>query len=153
MTENRQDMSIGELADATGVSEHTLRYYEDKGLIPRVTRDAAGHRRYQELHVRWVALLERLKTSGMTIARMREYVELAVQGDQTAAERRVLLEQHEQAIRRRVTELEQCRRIVRAKIDLYGGRLDDPKVVWDLVEEARRQRVGAAVHGLRGPES
>lgn len=132
-------MSIGDVAEATGLSVHTLRYYEDEGLIPEVARNRAGHRRYRPDHIRWIGLLERLRASGMSVARMRRYVDLAVRGDDTVAERRALLEEHEADIGDRMAELEECRSIVRAKIDLYAGELDDAGVLWELVEKARRK--------------
>lgn len=143
------NMTIGELAGATGLTAHTLRYYEDEGLIPWVRRNGAGHRRYGPDHVRWTGLLERLRTSGMSIARMREYVELAVEGDATVGARRELLARHEADIRTRMAELEDCLAIVRAKIDLYDGRLEDPGVVWDLVAEAQRRNAATERPGLR----
>lgn len=142
-------MSIGEVSEATGVSAHTLRYYEGEGLIPQVVRNDAGHRRYRSDHVRWIGLLERLRVSGMSIARMRGYVELAVGGDDTVAERKALLEKHEAEIRDRIAELEACRSIVRAKIDLYAGRLDDVGVVWELVEKARESHGNGGSGGIR----
>lgn len=151
MADGADAMAIGELADATGLSAHTLRYYEDQGLIPRVERNGAGHRRYHPEHVRWVGLLDRLRASGMSISRMRDYVELAVCGDETAGERRALLEAHEADIGARIAELEACRAIVRAKIDLYSGRLEDPGRVWELVDEARRHLHDSVAPGLRAP--
>lgn len=142
-------LSIGDLADATGLSAHTLRYYEDEGLIPEVGRNSAGHRRYREDHVRWVGLLERLRTSGMSIRRMRNYVALAIHGDETLEQRKRLLELHEADIEARIAELTQCLAIVRAKIDLYEGRLEDPTEVWKLVDEAQQQLRGSDWPGIR----
>lgn len=147
-TDGDARLAIGDLAEATGLSAHTLRYYEDAGLIPSVERNAAGHRRYRPDHVPWIGLLDRLRTSGMSIARMRAYVELAERGEETAEERGRLLRRHAADIEARMDELARCLEIVRAKIDLYEGRLEDPSVVWDLVEEARR-RGGRDTNGLR----
>jgi DNA-binding transcriptional MerR regulator len=141
-------IAIGELADATGLSAHTLRYYEDAGLIPKVERNEAGHRRYRPEHERWIGLLDRLKTSGMSIARMRKYVELAQRGDATREERGRLLRRHQADIEARIDELRQCLEIVRAKIALYEGRITDPEIVWDLVDKARRPH-SRATNGLR----
>lgn len=142
-------MAIGALADATGVSAHTLRYYEDQGLIPQVERNGAGHRRYRPEHVRWIGLLDRLRVSGMSVSRMRDYVELAMCGGETVDERRALLAAHEADIGGRIAELEACRAIVRAKIDLYAGRLGNPETVWRLVDEARRPLREGGAQGLR----
>lgn len=146
-------MTIGEMAAATGLTAHTLRYYEDQGLIPRVERNPAGHRRYRPEHARWAGLLERLRTSGMSIARMRRYVELALEGDATIDERRALLAAHDRDIGARIEELRQCRAIVRAKLDLYDG-CGDMERVWALVEEARQGRGDEepGARGLRGAQ-
>lgn len=136
MTKEGDRLTIGELAAATGRSAHTLRYYEKAGLIPEVERDASGHRRYREEHVRWVGLLGRLRASGMSIERMRAYVRLARRGEETASERAALLRCHAADIEARLEELGRCLAIVRAKIDLYEGRADDPSRVWRLVQEA-----------------
>lgn len=144
------DLSIGELSRESGVPAHTLRYYEDEGLMPRVERNEAGHRRYRPDHLRWLGLLERLRTSGMSIARMRSYVSLAMGGDGTRAERADLLTAHARDIEARIEELEACLAIVRAKIDLYEGRLDDPRAVWALVEKAKTEPAHRT-RGLRSP--
>lgn len=148
MTDDGTRMAIGELADATGLSTHTLRYYEGAGLIPLVERNEAGHRRYRPEHERWIGLLDRLKTSGMSIARMRKYVKLAQGGNDTRGARGRLLRRHEADIEARIEELEQCLEIVRAKIALYEGRITDPEFVWDLVDRARRPH-SRTTNGLR----
>lgn len=148
--ETEVTLTIGEVAEETGLTAHTLRYYEDEGLIPQVERNGAGHRRYRRDHVRWIGLLDRLRTSGMSIARMRQYVRLAVRGEETADERGALLERHAADIEARIAELGRCLEIVRAKIDLYEGRVTDPAVVWDLVEEAQRRSRDIGL-GLRAP--
>ena len=90
---------------------------------------------------------------------MRRYAALAVDGDDTAAERRTLLERHADDIRARISELTQCLAIVEAKVDLYAGRLDDPGVVWELVAEAQRHQAEGQGpgedpdRGLRGPQT
>lgn len=149
MSDEGTFMSIGEVAGATGLSVHSLRYYEAEGLIPEVVRNEAGHRRYRAEHVRWIGLLERLRVSGMSIARMRQYVELAVRGDETILARKALLEEHEADLRERIAELEDCRAIMRAKIDLYGGERDDIGEVWALVEKAQERRKRVSSSGLR----
>jgi DNA-binding transcriptional MerR regulator len=145
------EITIGQMARTTGLSRDTLRYYEREGLIPGVPRNGSGHRRFGPDHLKWIGLLERLSTSGMSIARMREYVTLALDGDETVEARRRLLAEHEADIRARIAELESCLEIVGAKIALYEGRLDDPARVWRLVAEARAEDADVTPGGLRGP--
>ena len=64
-------LRIGELAERTGRSVHTIRWYERQGLIPGVVRDSGGRRVYHERHVSWLELIERLRFTGMSIAQMQ----------------------------------------------------------------------------------
>jgi DNA-binding transcriptional MerR regulator len=67
-------MTISELAQSTGVSKHTLRYYERIGLIPLVGRHpASGHRLYTPQHPQWVTFIRNLRATGMPIRELRAY--------------------------------------------------------------------------------
>lgn len=99
-------MTIQELAEEVGVSAHTLRYYEREGLMPEVRRDAgSGHRRYDDVHVRWVRFLRRLRLAGMPIAMVRRYVDAVRSGDSGNDERLALLAAHRSEVVRRLDEL------------------------------------------------
>jgi DNA-binding transcriptional MerR regulator len=76
----QRDLRIGEVASRTGRSVHTIRWYEQQGLLPGVTRDATGRRVYSEYHVGWLDLMDRLRFTGMSITQMRQYTALAKQG-------------------------------------------------------------------------
>lgn len=148
-------MTISELARRTGRSCHTLRYYEREGLIPGVTRTAAGHRRYQERHVGWISLLERLRLSGMPVRVIRSYCRLIDRGDEAIAERRELLADHARAIQQKIQSLNNCLDIIRLKLDLYDGKIDRT-AFWaaldGAVERARdgdRRTTGKAASAAR----
>jgi DNA-binding transcriptional MerR regulator len=119
------------------------------GLLPGVCRNRAGHRRFVERHVGWVGLLERLRTSGMSVARMRRYARLAAAGDVTKPERLALLRDHADDIRARMGELDRCLEIVEAKIDLYEGRRTDITEIRDMVAKAKRAGRETSRNGLR----
>jgi DNA-binding transcriptional MerR regulator len=94
-------MTITELADVTGVSKHTLRYYERMGLVPLVERDrSSGHRRYNSRHAQWIAFLRNLRQGGMPIRDVRAYAKLVAKGESSWPERRAMLAAH----RRRVVD-------------------------------------------------
>jgi DNA-binding transcriptional MerR regulator len=117
-------LSISDAARLTGVSAHTLRYYERAGLmLARVDRAASSHRRYTDADIRWVVLLTRLRQTGMPIRTIGEYAELARQGDGNEQERLDLLLRHREAV---LAQLEETRRSLDAidvKIDIYRERL------------------------------
>ena len=66
-------LRIGELARLSGRSVHTIRWYEAQGLMPGAARDAGGRRVFNQLHVDWLELMHRLRTSGMSIRQMQVY--------------------------------------------------------------------------------
>ena len=114
-------MKIGDLARRSGLSVHTIRYYERIGLLPRADRDGSGHRDYDAAILTWIAFLDRLRTTGMPIREMRRYAALRAAGEATAPERRALLEAHRERVRRHVAELAACLLVLDTKIDGYAA--------------------------------
>ncbi|MDD7967252.1 MerR family transcriptional regulator [Actinomycetospora lemnae] len=113
-------MAIAEVAALTGVSAHTLRYYERIGLVD-VPRDAAGRRVYDRDAVGRVVFITRLRDSDMPIAAIARYVELVKQGPETEPERLALLEAHREDILHRLRDLQGALAVVDYKITTYGG--------------------------------
>lgn len=122
MTDTRTEaMSISDVAERTGLTTHTLRYYEREGLmLTPVGRASSTHRRYTEADVTWVTFLTKLRSTAMPIATMREYVVLARQGERTEAERLELLLRHRIAVVRQLEEMTASLAAIEYKIDLYG---------------------------------
>lgn len=114
-------MKIGDLARRSGLSVHTIRYYERIGLLPRADRDASGHRDYGGEILIWIGFLDRLRTTGMPIREMLRYAELRAAGPGTGPERRMLLEEHRERVRRHVAELTACLVVLDTKIDGYAA--------------------------------
>jgi len=112
-------MKIGELAKRTGLSAHTIRYYERIGLLPFADRDAGGWRDYDDSILVWIDFLDRLKTAGMPIREMLRYAKLRAEGDRTAPERRALLERHRERVRAHLADLQACLLVLDTKIDTY----------------------------------
>jgi DNA-binding transcriptional MerR regulator len=115
-------MTIQEAAQRSGLSAHTLRYYERIGLIHSVGRDGSGHRDYVEGDLQWLEFLTKLRTTGMPIADMCRYAELRRMGPDTADARRVMLELHRERVRSRIAELTQDLKVLDYKIDHYRGQ-------------------------------
>ncbi|TWA62073.1 DNA-binding transcriptional MerR regulator [Azospirillum brasilense] len=112
-------MKIGDLAKRTGLTAHTIRYYERIGLLPYADRNQSRHRDYDASILTWIEFLGRLKTTGMPIRDMLRYAALREAGAGTEAERRALLEQHRARVRAQVDELNACLLVLDAKIDGY----------------------------------
>lgn len=113
-------MKIGDLAKRTGLSAHTIRYYERIGLLPRAGRDASGHRDYDDAILGWIEFLGHLKSTGMPIRDMLLYAALREQGPKTGPERKDLLQAHREIVRARVAELQANLVVLDAKIGSYS---------------------------------
>ena len=113
-------LRIGKLARLAGRSVHTIRWYEAQRLIPGVRRDPQGRRVYNEQHVEWLALLDRLRRSGMSIKELRNYASLVRKGAASLRERQQLLREHRRLIEQRIAELAQARGVVDGKIEFYA---------------------------------
>lgn len=116
-------LTISDAARASGVSAHTLRYYERAGLLEPVDRAGSGHRRYAEEDLARIRFLIRLRSTGMPIRRIREYAELMRRGEDTEEARMALLEEHRDAVRSQLAETERNLELIEHKIDFYRERL------------------------------
>ena len=113
-------LSIAEAADATGLTTHTLRYYERDGLLlDAVDRAPSGHRRYSEDDVGWIRMITRLRSTGMPIREVREYADLVRAGDGNEAERLQLLVAHRDRVRQQLAEVATHLEAIELKIGLY----------------------------------
>ena len=121
-----EGLTIAEAARATGLSAHTLRYYERADLmLDPVERAASTHRRYSEADIRWIGLLTKMRRTGMPIRVMRVYTELVRAGDGNEAERLELLEAHREEVLAQLAEVRRNLRAIDEKIDLYRSRLEE----------------------------
>jgi DNA-binding transcriptional MerR regulator len=116
-------LSISDAARVSGVSAHTLRYYERAGLLDPVDRSESGHRRYREEDMALIAFLTKLRSTGMPIRQVREYAELMRGGADTHEARLELLERHRDAVRRRLEETAKNLDLIEWKIDYYRERI------------------------------
>ena len=126
-------VSIGEAARRTGVSVHTLRYYERAGLVVTpVDRTASGQRRYQQLDLDWINVCTRLRATGMPIRTIRRYAELVSAGHGNEKDRLALLESHRVEVLARLAELQENLELLDHKIGVYRGRIDagDADQLW-----------------------
>ena len=92
-------MTISEVSEKFGMSQDTLRYYERIGLIPRVNRNKSGNRDYTEEDCRWVEFIKCMRSAGLPIEVLIEYVALFQQEAETSeARKELLIEQRKQLV-------------------------------------------------------
>ncbi len=113
------ELTIQQVAQETGLSNHTLRYYERIGLILDVGRAPNGHRRYSRDDLEWIAFLTQLKATGMPLAQMQKFAELRRQGVGTAKLRRKMLEAHRKTVVQQMQQLNDCLTVIDYKIERH----------------------------------
>jgi len=117
--------SIAEAAARSGLTAHTLRYYERDGLLlSGVDRSASGHRRYTDRDLTWIELITRLRATGMPIREVRKYAELVRSGDGNEAERLALLVAHRERVETQLAEVTAHLRAIDHKIGIYEGKVE-----------------------------
>jgi DNA-binding transcriptional MerR regulator len=117
-------LSIAEAAHRTGVSAHTLRYYERAGLVvTAVDRTAGGRRRYHSEDLTWIKVCTRLRATGMPIKTIRRYAQLVAAGHGNEQERLALMEAHRADVLAKLAELQENLELIDHKIGVYRGRV------------------------------
>jgi DNA-binding transcriptional MerR regulator len=118
-------LTIAQAAEQTGLTTHTLRYYERDGLmLAAVDRSSSGHRRYSDRDLTWIEMITRLRSTGMPMRDVRRYAALVRHGDGNEAERLELLKAHRERVEQQLTEVTGHLRAIDHKIGLYEGKLE-----------------------------
>lgn len=118
-------MKISEIAERTGLSISTIRFYEKSGLCPFIARGADGKRVFSKKDADWLELLASLRATGMSTTAMRAFAALYASGDTTVPERKAALLAHKQSLQDRQAELDLCRKILDRKLQRYDEIMKD----------------------------
>ncbi|MEU1590641.1 MerR family transcriptional regulator [Micromonospora sp. NPDC005710] len=117
-------LSIGRVAQRTGLSVHTLRLYERAGLVAgEVRRDKSGRRVYSAWDVEWLANCVKFRASGMPLTTISRLAQLVREGSGNEAERLTLLRAHQRYITEQLTQLHDCLELINAKVASYEQHL------------------------------
>lgn len=116
-----RELTVKQAARETGLSVHTLRYYERIGLMDRVNRAENGHRKYTPENLEWITLLQRLRVTRMPISEMKRFADLVREGDRTIPERRELLEAHRIKLEAQRSEIDETLAVLSEKLTHYRG--------------------------------
>ena len=139
--------TVGEMAKRMGVAASTLRYYDKEGLLPFVERSPGGIRLFRDSDVEWLNVIACLKSAGMSISDIREYIHLAMQGDGTIDQRLELFRHQRETLLRQMAELQNTLNILDYKCWLYeqAQAAGSMEAVKDLGEDDLPERF----HGVR----
>jgi DNA-binding transcriptional MerR regulator len=119
MNTEQETFTVQQVAAQTGLSEHTLRYYERIGLLLPITRTTNGHRRYSQMHLRFIGFVIKLRATGMPIEKMREYAALIHAGEGNEGERLRLLIEHREHVLKDIEALLENLAVIEFKIETY----------------------------------
>ena len=127
LPDGRDRYTISEVAEVTGLTAHTLRWYERIGLMPHVDRSHTGQRRFTNRDLDWLAFVGKLRLTGMPVADMVTYAELVRAGESTFCARRALLEATRKDVIQRIGELHDTLVVLDKKIGVYSGARQAPE--------------------------
>jgi DNA-binding transcriptional MerR regulator len=136
-------LTIAEVAERTGLTRHTLRYYERDGLMLGVDRADSGHRRYSERDLGWIELITKLRATGMPIREVRRYAELVRADDGNEDQRLVLLQAHREQVRAQLDAMAGYLNAIDVKISYYAYALEACESP-DSYLSSRRQATASA---------
>lgn len=111
--------TVKEVAKKLSFTEHTIRFYTDKGLVPSVQRDKNNIRLFDEESINWLICIKHLKDCGMSIESIKNYIDLCRKGDSTIPARyEIILEQSKHAYAQ-LEETKQRADYMKKKVQYY----------------------------------
>lgn len=115
--------TIIEVSKKTGVSPRTLRYWCEHGLFPLIERSSGGARYFSKGDIEWVEWVVRFRKMGMSIERLREYINLAIKGDSTLEPRLAMIKEEKTRILAELDEIKEALLCVDKKIEFYENAI------------------------------
>ncbi|VDG17734.1 MerR family transcriptional regulator [Lactiplantibacillus mudanjiangensis] len=139
--------TIKEVAAKTGLSIYTLRYYDQAGLLPFVSRNTAGYREFTDGDLQLIHTITCLKTTGMPLAKIRQYMTEVMQGPATIPQRQQLLSEHRQAVLAQQAQIQQSLQELDLKLAIY----QHPAAVTFVNAELSAIQAEKVANGLPNP--
>lgn len=115
--------SMKEACVLTNMTYENLKFYCNEGLVPNVKRDSRNYRVFDEHDIRWIQSLNCLKNCGMSIAEMKEYLALCLEGESTIPERKVILAAKRDTLLQSIAQLQDAVAYIDWKQGFYDGVL------------------------------
>ena len=115
--------SIQAVSEKTGLSAHTLRYYEKEGLLTNVERSAGGFRQYTDEDLEALGLICCLKNTGMSLQEIAKFIQLTHEGEHTLEERVEMLREHRENVLARMREMQKYLDKVTWKLNVFTEKL------------------------------
>ena len=119
--------TMKQACQGAGMSYETLKFYCNEGLVPNVKRSANNYRIFDDHDINWIKSLSCLKRCGMSIAEMKEYLALCLEGEKTIPQRKLVLIKHKDELQMKIRELEDAVRYIEWKESFYDDVLSGRK--------------------------
>lgn len=119
--------SMKAVCKETNMTYETLKFYCNEGLVPNVKRNSNNYRIFDDADIAWIKSLSCLKKCGMSIAEMKKYVELCLQGETSIPERKVILQHRKELLLSELQELNGCIKYIDSKQKFYDDVLSGKK--------------------------
>ena len=119
--------TMKQACQAAGMSYETLKFYCNEGLVPNVKRSANNYRIFDDHDINWIKSLSCLKRCGMSIAEMKEYLALCLEGEKTIPQRKLVLIKHKDELQMKIRELEDAVPYIEWKESFYDDVLSGRK--------------------------
>lgn len=120
--------TMKQVCEQTGLSYETLKFYCNQGLVPRVKRDENNRRIFDERDVAWLNSLSCLKRCGMSLAEMRRYIQLCLEGEETIPERKAILAEKRAALEEQKKQVQGCLDYIDWKQGFYDDILTGKRI-------------------------
>ena len=127
--------TVKEVSKKVGISEHTVRFYADSGLIPSLKRDSRNIRLFDEQSVEWLEGTKCLRGCGMSLQSIKDYIELCLKGDSTIDQRYEIILEQQKLVNDKLEELLVSVKYVNEKAEYYGKLVN--KEIPDLTNPAK----------------
>jgi len=132
--------TIKQIAEKTGFSTYTLRYYENQKILPPISRDASGNRVYSQEDIGLLDTIRCLKNTGMPLNEIGVFVNLCIQGDSTLETRKQIVTGHKQVVEQKVSQLMSEMKKINEKAEYYAQACKDGTEMY-LKEKCRLERL------------
>lgn len=126
-TDKTPKYTVKEAAEMLGMTTYTVRYYDNSGLIPEVDRTDSNIRMFSNYAINWLRLVHCLRTTGLPIAQIRNYIAMCLEGDSTIPERAELIFQQEKSLRKQIKDLQKQMEVLKYKKAYYVDLLKTHK--------------------------
>lgn len=116
--------TIGKAAEISGLTPHTLRYYDKAGLLPFVGRTDSGQRSFDDSDIEWLSIITCLKNTGMQIKDIKKYIDWCKQGSDTLEKRREMFVKQKQIVEEKMNEYQKWLDKINYKIWYYDKAIE-----------------------------